>query len=248
MKTGTLTAIGWVASVGFHAAVAAVLVGGMSHAAQKPRDTTVRMAIRQAPPPAPKPVAPPPEAAPKPRQAPAQKKVVKAAPPPSNAAPREAPREAPKPVFGLSANSVAAGGSGASMAVAVGNTLLAAPDRKFTPPQAVAPYAAPIEVRPPERKIVASARLGTMPVPRSIVKATYPETARRDGIEGNVLLRLTIDEQGRVVAVSLIRGVGHGLDELSVEAARKFVFDPATADGTPVATVIPFTYRWELVN
>ncbi|MBI5525267.1 MAG: energy transducer TonB [Deltaproteobacteria bacterium] len=245
----TVSAMGWAASILLHAAFGAFLVAGMSHAAQRPKDATIRVAIRETPRPPQKPVEVKNEApAPRPKAEPRPKKAAKTAPPPANAPAKEPAREAPKPVFGLSANSVASGGAGVSMAVAVGNTLLAAPEKKFTPPVEVMPYTAPAEVRPPERKVVASSRLSAMPVPKKIVKADYPEDARRQGVEGAVILRLTIDEEGRVVKAVVLKGVGHGLDEISAEAARRFLFEPAKLEGTPVATVIPFTYRWELVN
>lgn len=64
----------------------------------------------------------------------------------------------------------------------------------------------------------------------------YPEEARRRGLEGTVILRLKIAESGQVKDVSLVTSCGHFiLDQSAIEAVRKWIFDPATMDGKPMA-------------
>ncbi len=51
---------------------------------------------------------------------------------------------------------------------------------------------------------------------------TYPSSAVRQGREGNCLLRMTFDRQGRVVKVELLRSSGtHALDRAALAAVRK---------------------------
>jgi len=178
---------------------------------------------------------------------------------PRKAAPLPAPNQKPskvaaknpaKPVFGVTMNSVVTGGSGPGMAVAVGNTLMTQPG-KPVPLNTVKPSAAPTvketyvdEPAPP----VPSFKLTEMPKPRKIVKAKYPENARKLGIEGNVQLRLHIDKTGAVKKAEVVKGIGFGLDQAAQQAALKFRFTPARVNGRPVGTVIRFTYKWEIIG
>lgn len=75
----------------------------------------------------------------------------------------------------------------------------------------------------------------------------YPLLARRLGKEGRVLLRLTIDERGRLLNVEVIEGAGHGFTESAVEAVKKSTFLPAKKEGKPIFSrallPIKFTLR-----
>lgn len=56
------------------------------------------------------------------------------------------------------------------------------------------------------------------------------------GLQGDVVVEVTIDSQGNVVETRVIQAIGHGLDEKIVGALRQWHFQPATLDGTPVAS------------
>jgi protein TonB len=78
------------------------------------------------------------------------------------------------------------------------------------------------------------------------VKPRYPDSARRQGIEGTALLKMRITEQGRVEDVQVERSAGHpDLDESAMEAVRRWRFDPARRDGEPVAiqVTIPIVFK-----
>lgn len=71
--------------------------------------------------------------------------------------------------------------------------------------------------------------------PRLIEKpvATYPAMAKEARIQGVVLFRLLIDEEGRVESVTLLSG--HPLLVPSAtEAVRRYRYQPTTRDGQPV--------------
>lgn len=76
--------------------------------------------------------------------------------------------------------------------------------------------------------------------------ARYPEEARKAGVSGTVLLRIVVDREGSVREVEVVRGIGHGLDEAAVEAARKLRFEPATQDGTPVSVQLNYELHFQL--
>lgn len=62
---------------------------------------------------------------------------------------------------------------------------------------------------------------------------TYTDAARAAGIAGKVRVEITVDEQGRVVSVRVIQGLGYGLDESALAAARALTFEPAVRCGKP---------------
>jgi len=88
-------------------------------------------------------------------------------------------------------------------------------------------------------EIVAPRRLAA-PMP------AYSEPARRAHIQGVVVVRATIDRAGRVTDARVEKGLGFGLDEASLDAVRRWTFEPATLRGRPVAVFYYLTVRFEL--
>jgi len=77
--------------------------------------------------------------------------------------------------------------------------------------------------------------------PGFAVRFTDPRVARwqmPSGIQGDVIVELTIDTQGNVVEEKLLQGLGHGIDELVISTLRDWHFRPATRNGV----AIPFKY------
>lgn len=65
---------------------------------------------------------------------------------------------------------------------------------------------------------------------------TYPDLARRAGIDGIVELEVSIDATGKVTEVEVVRGLPLGLSQSAADAVRRWTYRPArTADG-PVAS------------
>jgi protein TonB len=60
---------------------------------------------------------------------------------------------------------------------------------------------------------------------------SYPSFARKMGKEGRVLLRLTIDEMGKLVSADVLEDPGYGFAESALEAVRNSQFQPAMLDG-----------------
>ena len=63
----------------------------------------------------------------------------------------------------------------------------------------------------------------------------YPALAKRLEKEGTVLLRVTIDEQGRPLEIVVLKKAGFGFDEEAVKAVKDSRFVPAKRDGKPLA-------------
>ncbi len=53
---------------------------------------------------------------------------------------------------------------------------------------------------------------------------------------GDVVIEVTIDSQGKVVETKIVQAIGHGIDEKIEATLRRWHYQPATLDGTPVAS------------
>ncbi len=53
---------------------------------------------------------------------------------------------------------------------------------------------------------------------------------------GDVVIEVTIDSTGKVVETKIVQAIGHGIDEKIEATLRRWHYQPATLDGTPVAS------------
>jgi protein TonB len=190
------------------------------------REVKRKAAAPEPPPPPPPP--PPTPKAPAPRKAPVARPTP-AAPPPS-AAPASAPRGA-VPDFGL-----ALGGGVGAGGLAVPAPREAAEREPAKPKLSEArPAAGGCDEEP------------VKPKPRNIVQPVYAsEEARTAGIEGKVRVEITVAEDGTVKNARLVQGLGYGLDEAALDAARASTFEPGTRCGKPTETTFVLGIRFSL--
>lgn len=75
-------------------------------------------------------------------------------------------------------------------------------------------------------------------------RALYTEVARRQGIQGKVVLRVTFQADGKIGAISPLSGLEAGLTERAIAAAREIRFEPAMKNGVPysVTKTIEYTF------
>jgi len=66
----------------------------------------------------------------------------------------------------------------------------------------------------------------------------YTEEARRMGIQGEVLLEAVLEASGGIRVMRVVRGLGHGLDESAVQAAKQIRFKPAVQNGRPTDSTV----------
>lgn len=62
----------------------------------------------------------------------------------------------------------------------------------------------------------------------------YPPEARRLHIQGQVSLSVLFESNGNLRVLKVVRGLGHGMDEAAVAAAKRIKFKPAERKGRPV--------------
>lgn len=84
------------------------------------------------------------------------------------------------------------------------------------------------------------------PKPRNVPQPLGTEAARAAGVEGKVRVQLSVDETGHVTDVRLLAGLGYGLDEAALAAARRAEFEPATRCGKPVRATFNISMRFTL--
>lgn len=112
---------------------------------------------------------------------------------------------------------------------------------------AVAPK--PVETAPPAppAPLLPPMQVAEVSTPATITSKTmpaYPEEARKQGIEAVVIVKLIIDEAGRLEDVKIAKG--HPLfDEVVLAAIRSWTFEPATLEGKPVrmAKLVKIPFR-----
>ena len=80
----------------------------------------------------------------------------------------------------------------------------------------------------------------------TFVDAIYPAAAKAASLQAQVDLEMTIDATGKVTDVRAVTPVGNGFDEAAVEAARKFVFEPARRGDRAIPARIRYRYAFEL--
>lgn len=107
-------------------------------------------------------------------------------------------------------------------------------------PVETAPPAPPAQPAPP----LQVAEVSTPAMITSKTMPAYPEDARKQGIEAVIVVKLVIDEAGRLEDATIAKG--HPLfDELVLTAIRTWTFQPATLDGRPVrmAKLVKIPFR-----
>ena len=145
------------------------------------------------------------------------------------------------PDFGVS---LSGGIDGTGVALPVGGSTRSANSKALTSP------AAPKRLQP----VTAGASPSldpcedppAKPKPRNVPQPAGTEAARAAGVEGKVRVQLTVDEDGRVVDVKLLQGLGYGLDEAALAAARQAEFEPAARCGKATRATFNISMRFTL--
>ncbi|PIE17784.1 MAG: hypothetical protein CSA65_07745 [Proteobacteria bacterium] len=88
--------------------------------------------------------------------------------------------------------------------------------------------------------------ISSMPRVQKRVQAAYPERMRELGIEGRVVLQLTVGPDGRVTKTKVLKGLRKELDRAAIAAAKKMRFTPAKVGTIPVTVKIPYTFTFVL--
>jgi periplasmic protein TonB len=169
----------------------------------------------------------------------------------------EAPAEPQRRrVVGISGDSTVEGGNGP--AFQVGTTRMGETEKKAIDPKEASkpPTPAPPssgsgevtgEVQRVASRIPTRDAVFVKPKRTQPSKPPYPPTLKAQGIEGNVLVRVHINETGRVTRVKILGSSGHqAFDNAAKTAARNERFTPATRDGKAVPFTLSYSYRFRI--
>ena len=75
-------------------------------------------------------------------------------------------------------------------------------------------------------------------------RLVYPEIAKANGVQGRVTLQFTVEKDGSVTKVRVVRGVDPSLDE---EAVRVVSMSPKWEPGKHEGHVVPVTYTFPII-
>jgi TonB family protein len=78
------------------------------------------------------------------------------------------------------------------------------------------------------------------------IRPTYTDAARRQAIEGDVVLEIVVRQDGSVGDVRVRRTLGAGLEQKAIEAVRQWRFRPAKRRGAPVDVVVDVSVEFKL--
>ena len=107
--------------------------------------------------------------------------------------------------------------------------------------------ASPPDIRTPSGDRVYRVGGGVTP-PRTIKapQPKYPKSAKKEGIEGTVVLWLIVNAQGLPEQIKIERALGHGFDQSAVETVSNWKFAPATKGGIPVPVMVNVEVNFRL--
>ena len=77
-------------------------------------------------------------------------------------------------------------------------------------------------------------------------KPGYTESARQNQIQGLVTLEVVLSGVGNVGSIRVVDGLGFGLNEKAIEAARQIRFTPAVKDGRAVSVRVTLQYNFSV--
>ena len=105
------------------------------------------------------------------------------------------------------------------------------------------------ELPPDPAPAPGTARIGPNVSAPQVLHSAEPEfsqEARRKKVSGSVVLHLIVDEQGLPQNITVVHGLGSGLDEKAIEAVKQYRFRPAMRQGQPVKVEINIDVNFQI--
>jgi TonB family protein len=76
--------------------------------------------------------------------------------------------------------------------------------------------------------------------------ASYTDAARKNGIEGTVVLKVNFAASGQIATIFPVSSLPYGLTEQAIAAARKIRFESAKKDGVPCSVIKGVEYKFSI--
>jgi len=77
-------------------------------------------------------------------------------------------------------------------------------------------------------------------------RSSYTDLARQNNVQGTIVIAAVFSSEGKIKNVFILKGLGSGLDQSAVNAARRIRFKPATLKGQPVAVIRILQYKYSI--
>ncbi len=109
----------------------------------------------------------------------------------------------------------------------------------------------PLDIPPPPDDTPEAPPIVTLTTPPRVIYRVQPEytqAAIGARTQGVVILQLQIDTEGRVAAVTVLRGLPFGLTENAVRAAEQWRFEPFMVNGRPVPALFQLSVRFNITG
>jgi len=74
----------------------------------------------------------------------------------------------------------------------------------------------------------------------------YTDAARQNNVQGQVVLRISFLANGQIGSISPVRGLGNGLTEQAIAAARQIKFQPRLVNGQPQSVTMTVQYTFTI--
>jgi len=101
-------------------------------------------------------------------------------------------------------------------------------------------------VQPPKANYIPFYRVEKRPEFLYKANLEYPFQAKRQKVEGTVILEADIDSKGNIVQIRTIKAAGFGFEEAATTMLNNSTFSPAIMDGRPVSVKMRFTIKFEI--
>lgn len=78
------------------------------------------------------------------------------------------------------------------------------------------------------------------------IEPSYPELARKAGLEGTVWVKLWVDKEGKVKDVVILKSASEIFNQPAIDAAKQWLFTPAMMKTGPVSVWISLSFNFRL--
>jgi TonB family protein len=74
----------------------------------------------------------------------------------------------------------------------------------------------------------------------------YPDSARKNGIQGTVTLKVHVDDNGDIVDTKIVKSLEQGCDKAAVQALKAVEWKPALKDNKSIAVWFSIDIKFKL--
>jgi periplasmic protein TonB len=86
------------------------------------------------------------------------------------------------------------------------------------------------------------------PVALKRVNPTYPEEAKKKGLEGTVYVSLWVDREGKIQEAKVLKSDNAVFEKPAIDAAKQWNFSPALKNGKPVDVWLTVPFKFKLAK